>query len=132
VFRPDDDIGDVPRRSSRSEGLSARKTPAALVVIPAIALALLVFGGTLVGVIIKERPTKVESQESQPTGALPGPTLPKSPVVANAGAPKGNQAAGLEVGNIAPDIVGEDIDGQQFKLSDYRGKVVVIDFWGHW
>jgi hypothetical protein len=36
------------------------------------------------------------------------------------------------VGKVAPDIEGEDIDGRKFKLSDYRGKVVVLDFWGHW
>jgi peroxiredoxin len=39
---------------------------------------------------------------------------------------------GLEVGNLAMEIDAEDIDGQRFKLSDYRGKVVVLDFWGHW
>jgi hypothetical protein len=33
---------------------------------------------------------------------------------------------------LAPDIVGEDIDGRPLKLSDYRGKVVMLDFWGHW
>lgn len=38
----------------------------------------------------------------------------------------------LAVGQPAPEIVGEDIDGVPFKLSDYRGKVVVLDFWGHW
>jgi len=38
----------------------------------------------------------------------------------------------LAVGKTAPDITGEDIDGKQFKLSDYRGKVVMLDFWGHW
>ena len=38
----------------------------------------------------------------------------------------------LAIGKAAPDITGEDIDGKEFKLSDYRGKVVVIDFWGHW
>ena len=38
----------------------------------------------------------------------------------------------LQIGMVAPDIVGEDIDGVKFKLSDYRGKVVVIDFWGFW
>jgi hypothetical protein len=32
----------------------------------------------------------------------------------------------------APEITGEDIDGVTFKLSDYRGKVVVLDFWGNW
>jgi hypothetical protein len=35
-------------------------------------------------------------------------------------------------GKIAPDIVANDLDGQEFKLSEYRGKVVLLDFWGHW
>lgn len=38
----------------------------------------------------------------------------------------------LSIGKVAPDIVAEDIDGVEFKLSDYRGKVVVLDFWGDW
>jgi hypothetical protein len=38
----------------------------------------------------------------------------------------------LVVGKLAPEIEGEDIDGKGFKLSDYRGKVVLLDFWGHW
>jgi hypothetical protein len=38
----------------------------------------------------------------------------------------------LVVGKDAPDIQGADIDGKPFKLSDYRGKVVLLDFWGHW
>jgi hypothetical protein len=38
----------------------------------------------------------------------------------------------LAVGKPSPDINGEDIDGKPFKLSDYRGKVVVVDFWGDW
>jgi len=29
----------------------------------------------------------------------------------------------------APDIVGIDADGEKFHLSDYRGKVVLLDFW---
>ena len=38
----------------------------------------------------------------------------------------------LAIGKTAPDIEGEDLDGEEFKLSDYRGKIVVIDFWGDW
>jgi len=37
----------------------------------------------------------------------------------------------LSVGKEAPDIEGEDQDGKRFKLSDYRGKVVVLDFWSY-
>jgi hypothetical protein len=38
----------------------------------------------------------------------------------------------LKPGKPAPEIEGEDVDGAKFKLSDYRGKVVMLDFWGHW
>jgi hypothetical protein len=38
----------------------------------------------------------------------------------------------LSIGKVAPDISGEDSDGKKFKLSDYRGKVVVLDFWAGW
>jgi hypothetical protein len=38
----------------------------------------------------------------------------------------------LAIGKVAPEIEAEDLDGRKFKLSDYRGKVVVLDFWGHW
>lgn len=37
----------------------------------------------------------------------------------------------LSVGKTAPDIEGEDQDGKRFKLSDYRGKVVLLDFWSY-
>ncbi len=35
----------------------------------------------------------------------------------------------LSVGKIAPDIEGKDQDGKSFKLSDYRGKSVLLYFW---
>ena len=38
----------------------------------------------------------------------------------------------VAIGEPAPEIRGEDVEGVPFKLSDYRGKVVVLDFWGHW
>jgi thiol-disulfide isomerase/thioredoxin len=31
-----------------------------------------------------------------------------------------------------PEIIGTDIDGQPFKLSDFRGKVVLLTFWAGW
>ena len=35
-------------------------------------------------------------------------------------------------GKVAPNFVGETIDGFQFSLEDYRGKVVALDFYGFW
>ena len=58
---------------------------------------------------------------------------------AGAGTPMAEEAAGylfelenLQIGCAAPEIEGADLDGVEFKLSDYRGKVVVLDFWGDW
>ena len=42
------------------------------------------------------------------------------------------QTENLQIGMVAPDIVGSDVDGNGMKLSDFRGKVTVIDFWGFW
>jgi hypothetical protein len=38
----------------------------------------------------------------------------------------------LAIGKLAPEIEGQDLEGVPFKLSEYRGKVVLLDFWGHW
>ena len=38
----------------------------------------------------------------------------------------------LSIGRVAPEIEGEDIFGKTFKLSEHRGRVVVLSFWGHW
>jgi peroxiredoxin len=38
----------------------------------------------------------------------------------------------LSLGQIAPEIEGTDADGKAFKLSDYRGKIVVLTFSGNW
>jgi hypothetical protein len=42
------------------------------------------------------------------------------------------EADHLQIGMAAPDFEAVDQDGKPWKLSDYRGKVVVIDFWGYW
>jgi len=38
----------------------------------------------------------------------------------------------LTVGRPALDIVGDDLEGHSMTLSDYRGKVVLLDFWANW
>ncbi len=39
---------------------------------------------------------------------------------------------GTKVGNKAPDLIGKSVDGEILKLSDTRGKVVLLDFWAAW
>ncbi len=50
----------------------------------------------------------------------------------SSGTANGDPASSLAVGTMAPDIEGEDQDGKKFALREYRGKVVVLDFWGNW
>ncbi len=38
----------------------------------------------------------------------------------------------LGIGMSAPEIEGNDLDGAPFRLSEYRGKIVMLDFWGQW
>lgn len=39
---------------------------------------------------------------------------------------------GLQKGNIAPDFSLYDLDGKAAKLSDFRGQVVMLNFWATW
>lgn len=46
----------------------------------------------------------------------------------------GEQAITEQSGNpqVAHEITGEDLDGQPMRLSQFRGQVVMLDFWGNW
>lgn len=46
--------------------------------------------------------------------------------------PKPDSVVGPEVGNVAPEIRGTDLDGHAMSLREYRGKVVALVFWAHW
>jgi hypothetical protein len=39
---------------------------------------------------------------------------------------------GLEPGDTIPEISGRDLDNIKFNLTDYEGKVIMLDFWGDW
>lgn len=42
------------------------------------------------------------------------------------------QQSSLEVGAEAPDFELKTLDGQQVKLTDFRGKKVILNFWATW
>ncbi len=43
-----------------------------------------------------------------------------------------NRVPKFIVGEVAPDFEAQKPDGTTLKLSDYRGKIVLLDFWGTW
>jgi peroxiredoxin len=43
-----------------------------------------------------------------------------------------DREVGIAEGLLAPDFELRDLDGRAFKLSDYRGQVVLINFWATW
>ena len=45
-------------------------------------------------------------------------------------APAADAPVGTEIGNLLPDFSTDLLSGENFKLSDYRGRVVIINFWG--
>ncbi len=43
-----------------------------------------------------------------------------------------NIASRIEIGQVAPDFEQGDMDGNMVKLSDFRSKYVLLDFWASW
>ena len=47
--------------------------------------------------------------------------------------PRGTTSAGLQTKNgLAPDFALQSLDGKTVRLSDFRGKAVVLNFWATW
>ena len=57
---------------------------------------------------------------------------PVAPATTPSKSAPANAKTGFAIGNLAPEISGTDLNGEPLKLSDYRGQVVVLDFWGNW
>jgi hypothetical protein len=72
---------------------------------------------------------EIEAVFEQAAEKYGGETLPGGDAVAGRAKAELYAIRHLSVGKQAPDIEGEDQDGRRFRLSDYRGKVVLLDFW---
>ena len=133
-FALDELDADVrPRKRSRSSRERETVGVAAIAIPIGLGLLLLLGAGILAYVYW---PAKKTESANAPSGGPPpqpgvriGPQAQPQPLPQ----PQPPMAAALpRVGQAAKEIEGEDLDGQRFKLTDYRGKVVVLDFWGHW
>ena len=43
-----------------------------------------------------------------------------------------SQSLGINIGNKAPELIGKSNNGETLKLSDTKGKLVLLDFWAAW
>jgi cytochrome c biogenesis protein CcmG/thiol:disulfide interchange protein DsbE len=94
------------------------------------ALGLLLFGGDLFDSILGDKgDTPSEAGESllDQVGTLPSLEPGDARIV--------DQASGggiLEVGDTAYDFELDNFDGERVRLSDFRGKPVIVNFWATW
>jgi thiol-disulfide isomerase/thioredoxin len=47
-------------------------------------------------------------------------------------AQKAEERPALEIGSTPHDELGKDLEGNKIRISDYRGKVVIVSFWASW
>jgi predicted Zn finger-like uncharacterized protein len=136
-----DDDADARRpRRRRSRRTKPDRTLAVVAI--AVGLVLLIGGGVGVALWVfkpwqRQPVVVVQAPQFRPGGGFPQAAVPAKGLLPGGKAPdfKPFQPAKSnvpQVGQQAPEIAGEDLDGRPFKLSDYRGKVVVLDFWGNW
>lgn len=58
--------------------------------------------------------------------------LREPPVPGAAASNAAGLAVGLHRGELAPDFTVRDLQGNEAKLSDYRGRKVIVNFWASW
>ncbi|MBM7600892.1 peroxiredoxin [Virgibacillus halotolerans] len=73
--------------------------------------------------VTKEQESEEEASDNKITS--PPPEEEEEDVVAS-------DVVGLDKGQIAPDFELTTLDGETVKLSDYRGKRVMLNFWATW
>jgi peroxiredoxin len=91
----------------------------------AAAVGLLVIVLWQAGVLFRPAGEEVRTPEGQTVRIQPANTSIDTP---NAD----GRTVGLRVGDLAPDFEFSDLDGRRVRLSDYRGKVVFLNFWATW
>ncbi len=129
----EDDFGeDAPPR--RGSGGSAVLVAAVVVIV----LLVLGAGGAILlafsrAVAVQDEQAMMAVNNGPPMmGPVPPGGLAMGGGPAFGGPGMAGAGMGFNVGAPAPEIEGQDLDGTPMKLSDFRGQVVVLDFWGDW
>jgi cytochrome c biogenesis protein CcmG/thiol:disulfide interchange protein DsbE len=124
---------DTKRVSQSKKTARKKKPPASPGPIPrgylaflGILLGLAVVGALFVG-------TNFLQRNAAPAAASPLPTV----TLLNSTPPCGDAAVDKDppaprIGRLAPDFTITEVDNSTRKLSDYRGKIVVLNFWASW
>ncbi|MCB8933274.1 MAG: TlpA family protein disulfide reductase [Fimbriimonadaceae bacterium] len=84
-----------------------------------------------------DRPFELDGQWWDAMPSISGAQLtlvPSAPPGAGSEAPQApvEEKSLLAAGTVAPDFVAQTPDGKPIRLSDFKGKVVILDFWATW
>jgi hypothetical protein len=137
------EVVELPGRiSAFSRTLGAEKTESALRQLVDKATVPALKGGamyTLASFLNEQNPAPDSERAKEVRKLMETVVKDFADVKDSRGRPIGKRAEGwlfekdhLQVGNSAPEIEATDLSGVAFKLSDYKGEVVLLDFWGNW
>lgn len=106
----------VHKKQAKQKGASSLLLLAGFGIL-GLALAFLLFGSSLF---------------APPPARSSGPVLPQVPNLENQPVSVAGDGRPIQVGQVAYDFAAQDLDGNMVRLSDLRGKTVMVNFWATW